>query len=298
MKIIKITLLSILLLVNLNAEELKYEKPGFFDFLYNVGDDYTEVYETSTDPDNLWIWGGLTVSTLLLIKYDKELIDEAQRLGRKWGISQEGESGMKPAFYIGQFPIQFPSDNGSMLYFIGDGITHLSIMSSFFIHGMVTDNDKSLNVSSQLAEGLLDVAIATQTLKHITGRESPFKATTDTGKWRWFPNQEKYHKNVPKYDAFPSGHIATTMMTVTVLAENYPDNPYIRPVGYSLMTLLGFQMMNNGVHWASDYPLGIAIGYTFGKIVSKRERNKAKKGWSLTPILKPDSNGLAMNYKF
>ena len=41
---------------------------------------------------------------------------------------------------------------------------------------------------------------------------------------------------------------------------------YIQPVGYTLMSLLGFQMLNNGVHWASDYPLALALGYGFGKI--------------------------------
>jgi hypothetical protein len=28
--------------------------------------------------------------------------------------------------------------------------------------------------------------------------------------------------------------------------------------------------MNNGVHWASDYPLAIALGYSFGKIIQAR----------------------------
>ena len=298
MQIFKTIILSIVLIINLNAEELKYEKPELFDFIYNVDDDYKEVYKQSIAPDNLSMWAGLTVSTLLLLHYDKEILDEAQRIGSRLGISQDGESGMKVAFNIGQFPVNLPGDNGSLLYFIGDGITHLSIMSGFFIHGMLSDDNKSLSVSSQLAEGLLDVAIATQTLKHITGRESPTHSSTSTGKWRWFPNQKKYHESIPKYDAFPSGHLATTMLTVTVLAENYPENAYIKPVGYGFMTLLGFQMMNNGVHWASDYPLGIAIGYAFGKIVSNRERNKAKKGWSLTPIINNESNGLAMNYKF
>ena len=69
---------------------------------------------------------------------------------------------------------------------------------------------------------------------------------------------------------FPSGHLATAMATITILAGNYPDNKYIKPVGYSLMGLLGYAMLNNGVHWISDYPLAIAIGYTCGKIVSSR----------------------------
>ena len=29
-------------------------------------------------------------------------------------------------------------------------------------------------------------------------------------------------------------------------------------------------MLNNGVHWISDYPLGIAIGYGLAKVVTRR----------------------------
>jgi hypothetical protein len=56
------------------------------------------------------------------------------------------------------------------------------------------------------------------------------------------------------------------MMTTTVISGNYPDNHYIKPVGYTLISLLAFQMVNNGAHWASDYPLALGIGYTVGKI--------------------------------
>lgn len=280
----------------LHAEDLNYEQPNKFDFLYNTTDNFKTLYAKSIDKENLWIWGGITASTLLLLKYDRELVDESKRLGKKLGISNKG--GMKPIFDIGGFPIYLPTDNGSALYFLGDGITHVSIMAGFFAHGLNTNNDKSLNVSSQLAEGLIGVTLTTQLLKHLTGRETPTWSSTKTGKWRWFPNPKTYHVNVPKYDAFPSGHFAASMMTITVLAENYPENPYIKPIGYTLMSLLGFQMMNNGVHWASDYPLGIAIGYTFGKIVSSRERDKARKGWSVTPIQTKETLGLALKYRF
>lgn len=74
-----------------------------------------------------------------------------------------------------------------------------------------------------------------------------------------------YFRDVQKYDAFPSGHLATAMLTLTVISENYSEYALIKPVGYSLMALLAFQMMNNGVHWMSDYPLALAIGTVFGK---------------------------------
>ena len=82
----------------------------------------------------------------------------------------------------------------------------------------------------------------------------------------------EYGKEVPKYDAWPTGHLATAMATVTVIADNYPEWTLARPIGYTLMAACGFAMLNNGVHWASDYPFGISLGYTMAKIAEASGR--------------------------
>ncbi|HEX8658769.1 MAG TPA: hypothetical protein VF690_14595, partial [Hymenobacter sp.] len=71
---------------------------------------------------------------------------------------------------------------------------------------------------------------------------------------------------------------ATAMATVTVIADNYPEYRFIRPLGYSLMGLLSYSMLNNGVHWASDYPIGIALGYAFAKIAVRSGRTRVESG--------------------
>jgi hypothetical protein len=58
------------------------------------------------------------------------------------------------------------------------------------------------------------------------------------------------------------------MSTVIVIAENYPELTWIRPVGYTLLGVIGISMVDIGIHWYSDYPLGLAIGYTFGMIAA------------------------------
>ena len=83
-----------------------------------------------------------------------------------------------------------------------------------------------------------------------------------------------YQANTPEYDAIPSGHITTFMATVTVLATNYPEVKWIKPVGYSLMAIMGFQMMSTRVHWASDYPIALLIGYAIGKKAANRRIEK------------------------
>jgi hypothetical protein len=58
-----------------------------------------------------------------------------------------------------------------------------------------------------------------------------------------------------------------------VLALNYPEHRYIWPVGSAAMGVLSFAMVNNGVHWASDYPLALAIGGVIGRTVVQRGRS-------------------------
>ena len=163
------------------------------------------------------------------------------------------------------------------MYFLGDGITHATIALGFFSYGAIAKNYRALQTGSQIAETMLASGIVVQILKHITGRESPFASTSPGGVWRVFPNQSDYANHVPHYDAYPSGHIATAVGTVTVIAENYPEHKLIKPIGYSLCGLLAFAMMNNGVHWASDYPLGIALGYGFAKAAVAHGRTEIKK---------------------
>jgi hypothetical protein len=46
-----------------------------------------------------------------------------------------------------------------------------------------------------------------------------------------------------------------------ILAENYPEYKWIRPIGYSFAGILMFEMMATKVHWAGDYPLALFLGY-------------------------------------
>ena len=81
-------------------------------------------------------------------------------------------------------------------------------------------------------------------------------------------------ENTSSYDAMPSDHVATLTSTVTVIGKNYPEVKWIRPVGYTLIGVLGIEMMNSGVHWASDYPLGFLIGYSVGSVVANSKITK------------------------
>jgi hypothetical protein len=296
-----------------NDREFVYKNPKPLQFLQQIPGDFSIYFRETFQVKNLWKMGAMAGVTALMVAYDQPIVDEAQRFGRQWGISNK--EGLDAYFSIAGLPVRGPTDVGSAMYFIGDGWTHTLIAASFFGYGLAAKNTRALQTASQLAEGMITTGlISVQFLKHITGRETPNRASAPGGVWRLFPNQIDYHKHVPNYDAYPSGHLATAMMTVTVIAENYPEHKYIRPLGYTLMTIVSYQMLNNGVHWISDYPLALSMGYAFGKIAVRRGRTEVERehstggmnrerdntsSFALAPVrLGPHTIGVGIVYTF
>lgn len=286
-----------------NNVTYSYSRPGIMDPFKRIIPDYRESFEIFSDKNAIMPAAIVIASTAALIYYDQELLDGAKDLGEKLSINSADLT--KPFISIGDIPIfRGPTDLGSAMYFLGDGWLHGSMMAGFLTYGLIKDDNRALQTASQLTEGLITTGIATQVLKHITGRESPYRSTEDGGRWDFFPDQIEYHKHVPQYDAFPSGHLATAMMTFTVITENYPEyNYWAKPLGWTLLGLLSYQMMNNGVHWASDYPLAVVIGYGFGKIAVDNGRTAVfstnnQSSISFIPVYNDKSLGLGLLYAF
>jgi membrane-associated phospholipid phosphatase len=246
-----------------------FDRPSTFGFLLDVPRDIGGLARDSVRLENLPWTAGVVAATAGLLFFDQDLSRGAHRLGRWAGISSDGQTAKLTSW----FPLPYPTDVGSGMYYIGDGMVPVMLTVGMLGYGLVSQDTRVLRTTSHLAEGLVGVAIVAQTLKHISGRQSPSRSTEDGGRWRPLTNPLDYQKNVPAFDAFPSGHMATAMVTVTVLAEDYPEyRGWVYGVGYTLMAALGFQMMNNDVHWASDYPLALAVGYGLGKHAASRGR--------------------------
>ena len=186
---------------------------------------------------------------------------------------------------------------------IGDGTTQFALAGSFGAYGLVFKDQKALRTGSQIVQAVLASGAIIQVLKHVTGRESPFVRTTPLGVWKILPNQIDYHRRVPQFDAFPSGHLCTSIATVIVVAENYPDVKWIRPAGYAFTTLVGLGMLSNGIHWVSDYPLGLFIGYYFGMLAAHPEGLPITESDSglkvnLLPNITPVGTGVKLTLRF
>lgn len=252
---------------------ISYIRPKGYHFITNIPKDWCEFGKRTVSKKGLITVGALAASTALLVAFDRPAMEAVQQCSRWAGISNERKFANALKFKVGGTNVNFmdlPQNFNSTLYFIGEGWPTIAFSAGVLVKGLITNDNRAIQTASQIGEGYIAMGITVQLIKRLTGRQSPFKTTEGTGKWHMFPAYSHYQGDVPNHDAFPSGHLATAMASITIYAENYPEVKWIRPVGYSVMGLVGLAMMNNGVHWLSDYPLAIAIGYTYGKIVTSR----------------------------
>lgn len=253
-----------------------FEKPKPFGFITRLPQDVWGVAKTPFEKNG---WKGLlavAASSAILIHFDQALLDATAKGCKKVHLHPETNYKTLITIKTGKEDIKIfkmPKNLNSAFYTLGEGWIGVAIGGGFWLQGKFSNNYRSLQTSSDLMEGFLSTAVLTELVKHATGRQSPFMRTEPGGKWTAFPSFSNYQHNTPAYDAFPSGHLATMMTTITILADNYPENKWIKPIGYTLMGLTSLAMMNTQVHWAGDYPLALAIGYLNGKIITRRHKN-------------------------
>ncbi len=206
---------------------------------------------------------------------DQPLLDAVHNIGKE--IHLDPETKYKVPIKLGDTKIlKIPQNINTALYQLGEGGTSLLLAGGLFIYGKCTHHTREVEVASDLTETFITMGIATQILKRISGRESPFVATKSGGGWSPFPSFKAYQSHTPSYDAFPSGHLATMMASVTTLHLSYPEKKWIMPVGYAVMGLSAFAMANSDVHWIGDYPLALALGYVAARITHSKNHPEEK----------------------
>lgn len=304
LKPICLLFLASMISFNSSAEGLNHEeKIPLMSVITEMPKTGLETLKTSFSKEAVPWWAAIASSTAVLYHYDEDLLLHAQKEGRNWGIGNEEKT--KTVLEVGPYPIlRLPSDTGSTLYFLGDGWTHTGIALGLFANGYFGNNTRPYNTSLQLVHGMFVSTFFNQFLKRTTGRESPSQRTTERGAWRPFPNPMEYGRNTSKYDAFPSGHVMTSTLTFTILNANYPEySMAIIPLAVVWNTALAWQMENNGVHWASDYPLAIAMGIVVGKMSThlgqKKKIEDPKKpetaSWMFFPAIDAEHDTTTVN---
>ena len=271
-------------------------EPGIFDIITNLPSDWRDWYLQTAKVSNLPLMALVAASTAVMIVYDNQMWVPFEKL------------------YDKNQTVHTLAD-----YFVdlGDGKFQFSVAGVFLGYGAIAGDKRALRTASQVGEVILAAGGVVQFLKYATGRESPFCTSTPTGRWQLFPDFKSYFTSQSRYNAFPSGHLTTSLATLTVIARNYPEQAWIAPVGYVVCTGISLGLVAQSIHWWSDFPLAIALGYGFGSLlspnpdadVSVTESPKAKStGFlgigklldqaSISPTYEPGGMGIAMSWKF
>jgi len=250
-----------------------YERPKKWGFITHVPSDMLQIAKSPFQKRNLLGLGVVAATTAILIPYDQQILDGIKKASTN--IHLDPQTDYAVPLKIGDTKLfKVPRNFNSALYQMGEGGTSMLVGGGLFIYGKIAKDYRALQTASDIAETFITMGVTTQVLKRITGRESPFMRTQSGGAWRPFPSFKDYQVNTSFYDAFPSGHLATMMATVTVLTTNYPEKKWIGILGYSLIGLTGWAMANTEVHWVGDYPLALALGYISGKITCMRHKKQ------------------------
>lgn len=253
-----------------NELQYGYNKPKVFDFVTNIPKNYLDLGRGLKNKQNLK-WVGLTIAvTGIMIPADQDLIGHVQNISGPLNLSQR-HTYQK---IIGG--LEYPTNISATFYHFGHGNVSLLFAGGLLVTGLIKKDYRAIHTSIEIGESILTLGVMTQGLKRVFGRQSPNRATVDGGEWNFFPNLGEYMRNTPNYDAIPSGHMATLVSTITVISKNYPEVRWIKPVGYTMAALMGFEMMNSGVHWVSDYPLGFLIGYSVATVSVNRRIKKVQ----------------------
>ena len=256
-----------------NGDTRTYNKPKFLEIVTKLPKDFMDINRDFVAKDHAYYLGGSIAATALLVPFDQKITDQSREFAERQGLSSANKYGkFGPLTNI-------PQNIGAGFYLIGNGTTVILMSAGFLTYGLLEKDYRAQATASGLIESLALSGVYVQTIKRITGRESPFiaiKNGNNGGDWNPFPSFSAYAKNTPSYDAVPSGHLTTIMSALTVVITNYPEYKWIKPVGYSLVGAMCLQMMQSEVHWVSDYPIAVLVGYFVGKTIAKNRFTETK----------------------
>lgn len=255
-------------------DTLVFDKPNLLHNLANTPSDLWQIARSPFKRESLLPLAAVATSTAILIWQDQNILNGVRKLSDNIGLNPSTEYG--DLITIGKTKVyRYPKNLNTAFYQLGQGGTSMLLAGGIWIFGKCTHDQRAVSTAYDITETFVTMAVTTQILKRVSGRESPFERTASGGSWHPFPSFAAFQKHTSRYDAFPSGHLATLVATITVLANNYPEKKWIVPVGCAVAGACAFAMMNTEVHWAGDYPLAIAIGYLSGKITTWRHKKNA-----------------------
>lgn len=115
----------------------------------------------------------------------------------------------------------------------------------FALHSALTDNDRNLDVSKDVAIALGATTATVGVLKAVVSRERP--------------DESNEH-------SFPSGHAANSFAVATVLERHYGGA--VGWIAYGAAAFIASSRVIGNHHWLSDVTTGAAIGFLWGRLIT------------------------------
>ena len=175
----------------------------------------------------------------------------------------------------------------------GNGAFTVPALATVYFLSHFHENEKAKRTALIATESLFITSLYTTVLKFAFGRARPHNASTSHDDSH--THFDGFSKN---HNSFPSGHTATAFAIATVVANEYEETPYIKPLSYGIATLTGLSRINYEAHWASDVFLGAALGYFTAKTLLRLHNNKKGQHFTIYPRADSRGGGIVLSKKF
>jgi len=138
-----------------------------------------------------------------------------------------------------------------------------------YVAGEAMQSQRVATLGVTLTEGVVLAAGLNGFVKGVTGRALPNATSAEPGE---FSFGRGFHDGNGSFVSFPSGHTAASFAAAAVVANEVSlwkpaAGRVVTPALYSVATLVAVSRLYENVHWASDLPLGAAIGWWSGRTV-------------------------------
>ncbi|MBL4665694.1 MAG: phosphatase PAP2 family protein [Nitrospinaceae bacterium] len=170
----------------------------------------------------------------------------------------------------------------------GNGLYIVPALAGFYIFGHFDENAKAKRTALIAAESFLVTGLFVTVMKATFGRSRPSSGESST----------TFSAFSTGSTPFPSGHAISAFSIATVIANEYEDVPYIKPISYGIATMTALSRINDEKHWASDVFFGAALGYFTSKALLRLHSNKKGQHFTIYPRVDSNGGGIVLAKRF
>ena len=145
------------------------------------------------------------------------------------------------------------------LFIIGSPVSHFAGAAIWYALSAENQNDPARQRAVTMLSALTITGAVTGGLKAIRDNDQP-----DGQVWAW-----------------PSGHTSSSVAVASVLHEFYGLK--VGLPAYAVAGVVGWRMMDDGDHWASDVLFGATLGWVVGHTVARRHGQAEIAGFEVLP---------------